>query len=132
MQPFLTLANFYRVEDAIDALAKYALIKREGNVISLHRLIQKAFFFSLEEIERQKVFEAAVKLVNSAFPKQINARPLLDRWNECQKYIQHALTLAKIFQKHNNSRVPIQTLPELSELLKNCVWSVRFAFLFGS
>ena len=122
MQPFSTLTDLNRVEDAIDALANYALIKREGKVISLHRLIQKAFFFSLEDFEKQRVFEATVKLVNSAFPKQINARPLLDRWHDCQKYIQHALTLAEIFHKHNGSRVPIQTLPELGELLKNCVW----------
>ena len=122
MQPFSTLTDLNRVEDAIDALVNYALIKREGDVISLHRLIQKAFVFSLEDSEKQRVFEATVKLVNSAFPKQINARPLLDRWHECQKYIQHALTLAEIFRKHNSSRVPIQTLPELGELLKNCVW----------
>ena len=122
LQPFSTLTDLNRVEDAIDALANYALIKREGDVISLHRLIQKAFLFSLEDIERQRVFEATVKLVNSAFPKQINARPLLDRWPECQKYVQHALTLAETFHKNKSSRVPIQTLPELGELLKNCVW----------
>ena len=116
------LSDFGRVEDAIDALANYALINREGDVISLHRLIQMAFLFSLENAERQKVFEATVKLVNSAFPKQINARPLLDRWHDCQKYIQHALTLAKYFRDHQNSQFPIQTLPELGELLKNCVW----------
>ena len=119
-----TLSDLCSVEDAIDALANYALINREGDVISLHRLIQKEFLFSLKEVERQKVVEATVKLVNSAFPKQINARPLLDRWHECQKYMQHALTLAKFFHEHKNSRPPIQTLPELGELLKNCVWSV--------
>lgn len=125
-------SNLCRVEDAVDVLANYALINREGGVISLHRLVQKAFFFSLSDSERQEVFEAAVKLINSAFPKQINARPLLDCWHVCQKYIQHAITLAQIFQKHKQSRFPIQTLPELSEMLKNCVWSVQSAFRITS
>ena len=105
-------------------LANYALINREGDVISLHRLIKAAFFFSLEAAERQNVFESAVKLINSVFPKQVNSRPLLDRWNDCQKYIEHVLALAEIFQKYQNGRNRIQTLPELGELLKNCVWSV--------
>lgn len=105
-------------------LANYALINREGEVISLHRLIQAAFFFSLEDAERQNVFESAVKLINSVFPKQVNSRPLLDRWHDCQKYIEHVLALAKIFQKYKDGRTPIRTLPELGELLKNCVWLV--------
>ena len=87
--------------------------------------------FSAWKIWRQRVFEATVKLVNSAFPKQINARPLLDRWHECQKYIQHALTLAEIFHKHHSSRVPIQTLPELGELLKNCVWYIELTYFIA-
>lgn len=72
--------------------------------------------------EKQEEFEEAVKLVNAAFPKQINGRPLLDRWVECQKNIEQASALAKAFKDHSKNNAPLQTLPELGELLKNCAW----------
>lgn len=74
--------------------------------------------------EKQQEFEATVKHVNSAFPKQVNSASLFNRWNECQKYIEQARTLAETFQEHSKDQPPITTLPELGELLKNCVWSV--------
>lgn len=62
---------------------------------SFHRLLQDVFFFEMAGIERQMEFETAVKHTNSAFPKQINGRPLFDRWDECQKHIKQALALAE-------------------------------------
>lgn len=72
--------------------------------------------------QKQQEFEQVVKLYNSWFPKQINSRSLLDRWDECQMYIHVASKLAKSFQEYSKDRPPIQTLPELGELLKNSVW----------
>ncbi|CAD6586563.1 MAG: hypothetical protein ASARMPRED_002760 [Alectoria sarmentosa] len=40
----------------------------------------------------------------------------------CQMYIHTALRLAKSFQEYSKDRPPIQTRPELGELLKNAVW----------
>lgn len=72
--------------------------------------------------EKQQEFQATVKQLDSQFPKQVNSGSLFDRWNECQKYIEQARTLAKTFQDHSKDQPLIETLPELGELLKNCVW----------
>ena len=76
----------------------------------------------MEYLERQKSFEATIRRLNSDFPKQISGRSLFDRGEECRKGIEQAWTLVKDFQEHSKDPHPLQTLPELGELLKNCVW----------
>ena len=76
----------------------------------------------MAEHHQQKEFEIAVVTVNSKFPNQVKGRPLLDRWPECQAHIDQALSLGKTFQNHSKDLPPLKTLPELGELLKNCVW----------
>lgn len=94
-------------------------------MISIHRLLQKSLFCGLGEEESQQAFDASVKLVNHAFPKSVNGRPLLDQWPACESAIQHALALADRF--HEASKIKkkqqrLATSPELQELMKNCVW----------
>jgi tetratricopeptide (TPR) repeat protein len=125
------LLTTLRVERAATKLKKAALIRRTGNVISIHRLLQQSLYCSLSQEEAQQAFDGAVKLINRAFPKSVNSRPLLDRWPACEVAIQHAMTLAKKFhQAANKKKHRLRTSPELQELMKNSVWySLLLSFL---
>ena len=95
----------------------------QNNTLLLNQSYSKVnLFYKMAEHHQQKDFETAVVTVNSKFPNQVKGRPLLDRWPECQTHIEQALSLAKTFQNHSKDLPPLETLPELGELLKNCVW----------
>lgn len=110
-----------QMRDAIEELLKSTLIRREARILSVHRVVQEAFFY-VNRKERREAFRSAVKLVHNAFPKQINGRPLHHVWDRCDRYIQDAIFLAtryKDFQKIND---PISAPSELCPLLMNAAW----------
>ncbi|KAL8950292.1 MAG: hypothetical protein Q9222_003658 [Ikaeria aurantiellina] len=98
-----------------------ALVKREARILSIHRVVQEAFFY-LHIDERQSAFDAAVRLIDEAFPKQIHGRPLHSAWERCETYIQEALFLAGKFEDFLKQGQPLTAVPEFSELLKNAAW----------
>ena len=107
--------------EVIKELQQAALIKREGRILSIHRVVQEAFYYLLTG-ERQAAFEAAVRLVNEAFPKQIHGRPFHKVWERCELYIQEVLFLTQKFEHFRKSEFPVSAPPEFGELLKNAAW----------
>lgn len=53
---------------AIAALRRYSLIEKEDDSLSVHRLVQAVTRDRLSKDERKKWVEAAVRVVNDAFP----------------------------------------------------------------
>jgi hypothetical protein len=113
-----------RLENAIKELRHAALIKRNDDELSIHRLIQQAFLYTGSEAVRQGYFDAAVRIVEFAFPHQINGIWLHDRWEECRVLIKHGMSLANHFSQAKAMHMPLASSPEFGELLKNCCWFV--------
>ncbi|KAI9817882.1 MAG: hypothetical protein M1827_001001 [Pycnora praestabilis] len=110
------------LQDAIRELLDANLIRREGRVINVHRVVQEAFNYLSEE-ELQDAFNSAVHIVYEAFPKQVNGRPLVPHWQQCQRYVQDALTLAFNYRKLKRSKLfTLKSPRRLTRLLANCTW----------
>lgn len=119
------LADIHRIEDALDLLVHFALITRDGFMVSVHRLIQRAFIYSLDLPNCiQDAFDAATILVERAFPNQVNALPLLEHWPTCQSYIQQAISLADHFHESRSTKRPLQASDRLHNLFKNASWYI--------
>ena len=106
-------------------LFNFALIKRQGNEVSLHRLVQKAFIDSPHGYGSsgcQKGLDAAATLVNHHFPKMGGSLSLFERWSDCTPYLPHALSLAKVYKTPQQSKQRLKSSADLDELLKNCAW----------
>jgi tetratricopeptide (TPR) repeat protein len=74
----------------VEALLRYSLIRSGDGVIGVHRLVQEVTRNGLEEAERRRWVEAAVKLVNDAFPFVE-----YQSWPTCAKLLAHALQVAE-------------------------------------
>jgi hypothetical protein len=92
------------------------------NFVAIHRLIQDAFRKYLGHEGSQKSFDLAVRLVDRAFPKQIEGRPLHTQWEDCRNFIQHGTWLADIYNSSQSEKTPLQAPEDLGELLKSCIW----------
>ena len=109
------------LETVLEELLEARLVKRVGRILSVHRVVQEAFFHIFTE-ERQKAFDAACRLVHHAFPKQINGRPLHKEWERCERYIQDALFLAYRYEAFKSAKAPVTAPSEFGELLKSVAW----------
>lgn len=106
-------------------MVKVALIKRDGNNLSLHRLVQVAYDYSDHGhavVGRQKSFDAAATLLNARFPKMGGPNSLYGRWKECSEWLPHVQCLAGVYSKQAKSKPLLTSSPDLDELLKNCAW----------
>ena len=109
------------LQKAIAKLLEAKLVRREKNVLSVHRVVQEAFYHVFV-VERQDAYNAAVKLIYEAFPKQINGRPLFPVWERCENYIQDGLFLAYKWRDFKKLGTKIAAPEGFSELLKNVAW----------
>ncbi|KAJ5289135.1 hypothetical protein N7478_002165 [Penicillium angulare] len=119
-RPFLI-----EVEEAIDRLMERSLVQREGENISLHRLVQQAFRrsnFKYRPEARQEAYNAAVTLLNYYFPKMGGASSLYDQWATCEELLNHSLALADLVLNDRTHKKSFESSPELEELLKNSAW----------
>jgi tetratricopeptide (TPR) repeat protein len=79
-------------DDAVDPLRRYSLIEITAETISIHRLVQAVTRDRLDEDERKKWAEAAVRIVDEAFPfKSDDVRT----WPVCSRLLPHALAAAE-------------------------------------
>ena len=106
---------------AVRELLEASLIKQEGRIISVHRVVQEAFFY-VNKLERQDAFYAAVYLIYDAFPKQVNGRPLHGSWERCERYVQDGIFIADRYFEFEKIGDPIKAPPELRWLLMNVAW----------
>ena len=110
-----------QLHETIKELKYAGLIKREGRVLSVHRVVQEAFFY-LHVEERQSAFDAAVRLIDEAFPRQIHGRLMHNKWERCEANIQDVLFLTAKYEDFRKAGRPVAAPPEFGELLKNAAW----------
>lgn len=99
-----------------------SLIESHRDTFSIHRLIQVAYLFRLDATDRQIIFNAASRLINHAFPKQIKGRQLYEQWTACLASIQHGQSLAALFRRCNEAKISLQPNDDFLELMENCAW----------
>ncbi len=103
-------------------MVNVALVDRNSDRFSIHRLVQDAFRYWCDKDEACEHFTAAVHIVHQFFPRQVNGRPMHDSWDKCRDLIQHGQVLAERFEELQG-RFPGMGAPaELTELLKSCGW----------
>ncbi|MCD4801031.1 MAG: tetratricopeptide repeat protein, partial [Methanococcoides sp.] len=79
-------------DDAVDPLRRYSLVEITAETISVHRLVQAVTRDRLDEDEKKKWAEAAVHIVNKAFPFKSND---LLTWPVSTRLLPHALAAAE-------------------------------------
>ena len=78
-------------DDAVDPLRRYSLVEVIADTISVHRLVQAVTRDRLDEDELKKWAEAAVSIVNKAFPSISDD---VQTWPVCSRLLPHALAAA--------------------------------------
>lgn len=106
----------------IDELLAVALIKRDrsARVLSLNSLVQQQFRGFSSPEDNQKYFDITTCLLFQAFP-QSDAKKgqLYDRWTECQRYLQHVLSLKNQYKDSLTSTQPLIPGWKFTMLLKS-------------
>ncbi len=83
-----TVADELEFDDAVGALRRYSMIEIENNSLSFHRLAQAVARDKLAADEKKQWAEAAVKLIDRAFPfASIDVRA----WPECSRLLSHSV-----------------------------------------
>jgi tetratricopeptide (TPR) repeat protein len=86
------VADEVALEDALAALRRYSLLNRVEESVTLHRLVQWVARDRLAATEQARWTEAAVRVINAAFPaKSSDVRS----WDECAKLLPHARMAAE-------------------------------------
>jgi len=79
-------------DDAVDPLRRYSLVEITAGTISVHRLVQAVTRDRLDGDELKKWAEAAVRIVDEAFPFKIND---VGTWPVSTRLLPHALAAAE-------------------------------------
>ncbi len=86
-----TVTDPLAMNKAVAVLRQYSLIEMTGDALSVHRLVQAVVRDRLPEEARRTWAEAAVRLVNSAFPFHSDD---VRTWPQCSRLLPHALAAA--------------------------------------
>jgi len=86
------VADKLALNKAIAALRRYSLIEKKDDNLSVHRLVQAVTRDRLAQDEQMKWAEAAVRMVNDAFPGNSDD---VRNWPVCRKLLPHALAAAE-------------------------------------
>jgi tetratricopeptide (TPR) repeat protein len=103
------LKNPIKLNDAVAALRRYSLINVADDKFSIHRLVQAVIQDILNEDEKKQWAEAAVKLVNKAFPFDSDD---VRTWPVCSSLLSHALISTKLAEE-------LEVAPEKTTRLLN-------------
>jgi hypothetical protein len=104
-------------DKAMNQLLDRKLVRQNGRLVSVHRLVQEAAdYHDIEDL--QKSFAQAAILVYEQFPKYDISTPSKE-WGACQEYIPHGVYLSKKFSDHVRSGA-INPTDAFIVLLANC------------
>lgn len=108
-----TLSDPFLLNEAIQDLRRYSLIKRdpEIKVLNVHRLVQVVLKDSLDETTQQLWAERTVRAVSRAFPAVT-----FDSWDFCELCLPHVQACAALIDYHGFA------FPEAARLLHNAGW----------
>lgn len=117
--------SLYRFEEAKRKLVNLSLIRiddeNETGLISIHRLVQQAYFEQMTTESRQDAFNVTFLLLRKAFPNRNGEIHLYNRWRVCEKLHQHVQALHKVYilMKDNN---PSLDTSGYQTLIRDDIW----------
>jgi tetratricopeptide (TPR) repeat protein len=115
--PFLgpVVTDIFKFNETISVLLIYSLVRRNNNVLSIHRLAQAVIRDNMNEEIGKQWAERAVQVINLSYPDQ-EAAPWLNR----QKYLPHAIACTGSNNRWSSSPSEIaQLLYKAATYLRN-------------
>ena len=94
----LAAADELALDDALAALGAYSLLRREGEMLAVHRLVQTVARDRMGEERARKWAEAAVKLLHKAYRFDQHD---MNTWAQCGQLLPHVTTAANLAEKWN-------------------------------
>ena len=88
------------------------------------QLIFKQFQYYLPFEKRQSAFDNASKLLYDAFPKHYTGQRVIDRWAECQLYVQHVIALNERYLQEDCDLAPYRPTAEFVRLMSHAAWYI--------
>ena len=89
-----TVTNPLALDQLISTLLHYALIQREGNTLTIHRLVQSVLRNRLSSTTQRRWAERVVQIVNQAFPVSE-----FSTWSRCEQLLSHTQTYIRWVEK---------------------------------
>ena len=100
-------ASPLELDDAVTALYHYSLIGRQGDVLSIHRLVQDVAREQMGPERRSAWIEIAANLMNGVFPfDEYN----LGTWSPSAHLLPHAIAVAEHAGRYGVAQLPAATL----------------------
>jgi len=96
------------LEEAVNALRRYSLVDVREDVLSIHRLVQAVIRDRLDEENKKRWAEAAVRLLDAAFNFKMGE---VETWSECSRLLPHAMATSA------HAEALKVSLPETASLL---------------
>jgi len=105
-------ADAYLLNQSIEALRAYSLLRREASdgtahTLSIHRLVQAVILDQMDEQSRHQWAERTIRAVEAAFPSIE-----YQTWPQCDRLLPHALLSAELIAQEP------MTFPEAARLLE--------------
>ncbi|KAK4208503.1 hypothetical protein QBC37DRAFT_431898 [Rhypophila decipiens] len=119
--PFMSNTEEY--EEAEAQLLHMSLIKinEETEMISLHRLVQEAYFYHQPEHLRRETFGVAYRVLCEAFPKRELRRQMYEVWETCELLIHHIEAAQDKYELLRPGGFDVQD-PTLQIMLADATW----------
>lgn len=95
------LSDPLMLDEAVAALRRYSFIDVHEGALSVHRLVQAVVRDRLSPEDRKVWAEAAVRLVDHAFPESSDD---VETWPFCARWLPHALAAASQAEAHDVAR----------------------------
>ena len=118
------------LSDAERLLLDLSLILKSPNSkdLSLHRLVQVEFEYSMSPVERQKAFDAASYLLSRRFPKH-QGRRLHNVWDLCKIWVAHVLSLSNHYIEGDRGLPRLEASIHFCYVVSDCAWYVPLSNL---
>lgn len=82
------ISDSLNFDEIIASLLRYSLIKRNGNYLTIHRLVQAVIRSQLNKNDKKEWTKIVLNLMSDAFPENINDYQI---WEKCSELLPHAL-----------------------------------------
>jgi hypothetical protein len=111
--------TLFRFSAAMQPLLTLSLVKRsrDSGAYSVHRMVQTHYKYFMTLEQRLQAFNDTVSLLSRAFPQMDMKGQLYAVWAECNKYIQHLISLADNFMEEQRAAKTFRAGKEFCELI---------------
>lgn len=96
-------------------------INEDTEMISLHRLVQEAYYYHQPEDKRHETFRVAYRVLCEAFPKRELRRQMYQVWGTCELLIHHIEAAQDKYELLRPTGLDVQD-PALHIMLADATW----------